>query len=570
MRADNYSANEQASINCWLLLQPSNRMEWRSPASKGSAHRSSRSTSAGRWIFLLLLLSFLSYASLLLVWSRDSLSTPPNRTPLRSENGTQLIQVKALPMADPKERTFRCIGWRAAMDCTPFGPRDPSRDLPCSRTVYNSDAGYCEVEDTRTGEHFRVMRRHCTGIPHAARFRCDDALAFVDFRKKARKAVEKALVPGFALPNVVMDGGEQPKDGVIIVVYPKQVASAYALIRTLRKVLKCKLPIELWYCPQELYGFPGPLTPLKHLVDSDSTITFHKIEDTRAMGFGAKVFSIYNSLLDRVLFLDADNFPVRDPSSLFDSPEFETTGAVFWPDYWHPENTIFNIHVKSMLWELLDTPFVDMFEQESGQLLIDRRRHAAPMKLAFFYMFHRPNFFNKLKVAHGDKDLFRFAWLKLEAPFHMVQTPPAVGGKVINDMFCGMTMAQHDLEGNVLFLHRNQFKLTGKPAGLKKREAPEVDGLPDPVIWTHLLSFNRSYETEHYVIDTYRAQPAFPKSQSCFGKRKLGNDPHFTSQNFSTMSFADLENTIRQFSVDAVGLLPATHNVDTIRLRLAE
>lgn len=39
-----------------------------------------------------------------------------------------------------------------------------------------------------------------------------------------------------------------------------------------------------------------------------------------------------------------------------------------------------------------------------------------------------------------------------------------------------MTMAQHDLEGNVLFLHRNQFKLTGKLAGLKKREAPVADG----------------------------------------------------------------------------------------------
>lgn len=181
--------------------------------------------------------------------------------------------------------------------------------------------------------------------------------------------------------------------------------------------------------PQELYSFPGPLTPLHHLADSDDQISFHKIDDTRAMGFGAKVYSIYHSTLDRVLFLDADNFPVRDPSSLFHSSEFERTGAVIWPDYWHPNHTIFNIHEKSMLWELLDMPYADMFEQESGQLLIDRRRHAAPMKLAFFYMFHRPNFFQELKVAHGDKDLFRFAWLKLEAPFHMAQTPPAVAGK---------------------------------------------------------------------------------------------------------------------------------------------
>ncbi|GMF20801.1 unnamed protein product [Phytophthora fragariaefolia] len=466
-------------------------------------------------------------------------------------------------MGDTVERSLRCIGWRATLDCTPFRPRDPRKDQPCSRMVYNSNAGYCEVEDINTGEHFRVMRRHCTSLFHAARLRCEDALAFVDFRVKARKAVAKALVPGFALPHVDSSGEETPRDGIVIVVYPKLVASAYALIRSLRE-MGCMLPIQLWYCPQELYSFPGPLTPLQHLADSDPGITFHKIDDMRAMGFGAKVYSIYHSTLDRVLFLDADNFPVRDPSPLFHSAEFEHTGALFWPDFWHPKHTIFNIHEKSMLWELLDMPYADMFEQESGQLLIDRRRHAAPMKLAFFYMFHRPNYFKKLKVAHGDKDLFRFAWLKLDAPFHMVQAPPAVAGKVIADLFCGMTMAQHDLRGNVLFLHRNQFKLTGKLAGLKKREAPVADGLPDPVIWTHLLSFNRTYAMEHYVIDTYRAEPAFPKSQSCFGKRKLDKDPHFFPQAFSEFNFASLENKVRKLAVEAIDLLPLSHNTDTI------
>ncbi|KAE8886354.1 hypothetical protein PF005_g9927 [Phytophthora fragariae] len=455
-------------------------MEWRSSActkvsARDASASSPRRSSAGRWLLYLLLLSVASSSSLLLVWSSAPLS--PFRSPLNGSELTQTGKLSALPMGDTVERNLRCIGWRATLDCTPFGPRDPLRDQPCGRTVGDSGAGYCEVEDADTGEHFRVMRRHCTSLFHAVRLRCDDALAFVDFRVKARKAVAKALAPGFALPNVVDGGGKTPRDGVVIVVYPRLVASAYALIRTLRET-GSKLPIQLWYCPQELYSFPGPLTPLQHLADSDPELSFHKIDDTRAMGFGAKVYSIYHSTLDRVLFLDADNFPVRDPTSLFNSAEFERTGAVFWPDYWHPKHSIFNIHEKSMLWELLDMPYADMFEQESGQLLIDRRRHAAPMKLAFFYMFHRPNFFQKLQVAHGDKDLFRFAWLKLEAPFHMILTPPAVAGKVVDDLFCGMTMAQHDLEGDVLFLHRNQFKLTGKLAGLKKERCQRPMDFP--------------------------------------------------------------------------------------------
>ncbi|ETI55283.1 hypothetical protein F443_02024 [Phytophthora nicotianae P1569] len=106
-------------------------------------------------------------------------------------------------------------------------------------------------------------------------------------------------------------------------------------------------------------------------------------------------------------------------------------------------------------------PFMDMFEQESGQLLIDRRRHAAPLDLLRFFTFHRPNPFVQLKLVWGDKDLFRLAWLKLDVPFFMIQSPPAVAGKAINGSLCGMTMVQYDAQGEVLFLHRNSNKLTG-------------------------------------------------------------------------------------------------------------
>uniref|UniRef100_H3GDI9 Nucleotide-diphospho-sugar transferase n=1 Tax=Phytophthora ramorum TaxID=164328 RepID=H3GDI9_PHYRM len=170
------------------------------------------------------------------------------------------------------------------------------------------------------------------------------------------------------------------------------------------------------------------LVPLKQLANDTSIgqISFHEIIDPVAKRFVAKIHAIYHSSFDRVLFLDADNVPVRDPSFLFDSPEFVKTGALFWPDFWHPTSTMFGLHNKSLLWELLDVNFVDMFEQESGQLVVDRRRHAAPLELVLFYATHEPNFFVHYKLAWGDKDLFRLAWLKLNSTFHMIETPPAM------------------------------------------------------------------------------------------------------------------------------------------------
>ncbi|OWZ10220.1 hypothetical protein PHMEG_00016960 [Phytophthora megakarya] len=123
------------------------------------------------------------------------------------------------------------------------------------------------------------------------------------------------------------------------------------------------------------------------------------------------------------MFLDAENSPVRGPSFLFETPRFVKMGTVFWPNYWHPKNTMFYINPDSLLWQLLDMPFIDMFEQESGQLVIDRRRHAAPLHLTLFYAFH----------PRGDTDLFRFAWLNLDFPFFTMESPSAIAGAYVVD-----------------------------------------------------------------------------------------------------------------------------------------
>ncbi|OWZ03394.1 hypothetical protein PHMEG_00024885, partial [Phytophthora megakarya] len=286
----------------------------------------------------------------------------------------------------------------------------------------------------------------------------------------------------------------------------------------------------------------------------------------------SKVFAIYNSYFDRILFLDADNVPVRDPSFLFTTPEFKATGAIFWPDYWHPRRTLFNLHDLSMLWELLDTPFIDMMEQESGQLLVDRTRHAAPLELVYFYSFYEPNFFEKLDVIYGDKDLFRLAWMKLETPFHMIKALPAMAGREINGSFCGMTMVQHDTKGDVLFLHRNQHKLTGERDEKMEKAAfentvvppekalgaPQADGYPDPVLWTHIQSFGKNANHKLYTIDAYRADPQFPQWQPCYGRRYVAKERVFELREFSNYSFARIETDIRHFAFEAAQLQNAT------------
>ncbi|RLN48830.1 hypothetical protein BBJ29_005858 [Phytophthora kernoviae] len=464
------------------------------------------------------------------------------------------------------ERRFKCIGWRATANCQSDGPRIPEHDRPCTKTVPTGQAGYCELRDEDSGELFRVARRTCDeAVGKAALFRCLEAPRFANFHVLTHKVMQRALKPGFMLPNMV-EGQSEPRDGIVMVVYPKIVPSAYASIRVLREVLGCRLPIEIWFRPDEMRKVTASSDPLRQLAAND-TIEFREIDDPLAIEFATKVFAIYHSTFDRVLFLDSDNVPVRDPSFLFQSAEFIEAGAVFWPDFWQPSHTLFNLHKDSLLWELLQIPFVDMFEQESGQVLIDRRRHGAPLEIVHFFTFHRPNPFVQLKLVWGDKDLFRLAWLKLQAPFHMIETPLAVAGKAINGYFCGMTMVQHDAQGNVLFLHRNSHKLTGgriqNPADKKtesirgkrwsmedsqqvEASATRSEGYPDPAIWTHLLSFHSSSPRTKYEIETYHAEPEFSKDQICYGQHRLGANKYFYVQDIADMNFSGMETDLRR------------------------
>ncbi|CAI5740554.1 unnamed protein product [Hyaloperonospora brassicae] len=514
-----------------------------------------------------------------------------------------------LSKGETTPRNLTCLSWKATDECSPFGPRNPEKDLGCFDAIPFGESGYCEVEDMETGEHLQAMRLYCSSSHWDRKFGCSAAADFTNFHYKARKATENARVSGFRLPNIpgeLIEGQKEgQRDGVVMVVYPKLVPSAYATVWTLRKVLKCQLPIEIWYLDTEFENKQDAMKPLKALAVNNeiSIITLRKIMDRHASGFRAKVFAIYNSHFERILFLDADNVPSRDPSFLFSSPEFVENGAVFWPDFWHPGHTIFNINNQSILWELLDMPFIDMFEQESGQILIDRRRHAEALELVKFYTFYQPSYFDQMKLVHGDKDLFRLAWLKLDASFHMIKTPPAIAGKIVNGTFCGLTMVQHDAQGNVLFLHRNSHKLMGESlrgqmnyksraiAWSKKKtemrqkfrqegkkvpdwsemksifqteeipaptlEAPEPDGYPDSVVWTHLLSFNNTYEQENYHVMTYNAYPDFPRLQNCYGQRNVSKAEHFYTQNVTDLPFAGLEAELRRFAAEAVEIKQA-------------
>jgi hypothetical protein len=229
--------------------------------------------------------------------------------------------------------------------------------------------------------------------------------------------------------------------GIVVVAGGARIfTNAYVLLRVLRHTLGSTLPVELWHfgAAEISPAMAALVEPLGvRLVDANPLIaaTGAAIRD----GWQLKSFALVHSRFAEVLLLDADQVPVTDPAACFDWPEYAETGAIFWPD-------MIDLRRDNAVWDLLGLPPVPGPSLESGQLLVDRRRHAAPLRAALKLNEAADDLY---QLIYGDKDTYLLAWHLLGAPYAQVPHRP------FSDDF---VLVQRDFAGTPLFQHRTQAK----------------------------------------------------------------------------------------------------------------
>ncbi|EQC38832.1 hypothetical protein SDRG_03790 [Saprolegnia diclina VS20] len=379
--------------------------------------------------------------------------------------------------------------------------------------------GYCELRDDATNETIRTMYTSC-GTLTGRQFSCALAAQYASYGHDA-STFFYALNTSYVASR-----------GIVFSVHPSALASAYASIAHLR-ALNCSLPIEVWHRPDELPRDNAILQALHTTLHVQVRPIFHPL----ATRFYSKIYAVLHSAFESVLLLDCDNFAIHDPAYLFSTPAFQSNGAIFWPDYWRPGHTCFNIDGYSQLWDLLGINFVDMFEQESGQVLLNKTMAEPALHVLAFFALYEPRFLTNFGMVYGDKDLFRLAWLKANVPFHMIGRPPGSLGKLdrVDRSFCGSTMVQHDPSGDVIFLHRNTVKLSGCRA--------------DAFVWETLQDFRfGDVHLARYLPAGYVLRDA-----TCFGVREPSSDL-YTMTTIRQSPFAHLEGTLYRFAREAMKL----------------
>jgi hypothetical protein len=154
-----------------------------------------------------------------------------------------------------------------------------------------------------------------------------------------------------------------------------------------------------------------------------------------------KPYAILQSSFREVMLLDADNVPVVDPEFLFDTPQFQSSGAIFWPDYPAGQTP------RAMaVWRSCGLRPPKEPEFETGQLVVDKRRCWRALRLSMWFNENSDFYYQHL---HGDKETFHLAFRKMRKSYSLVAKPiHSLEG----------TMCQHDFEGRRVFQHRNMDK----------------------------------------------------------------------------------------------------------------
>ncbi|KIW63747.1 hypothetical protein PV04_08726 [Phialophora macrospora] len=211
--------------------------------------------------------------------------------------------------------------------------------------------------------------------------------------------------------------------GIVLTAGDDQAPFLLTTIPTFRN-LGCDLPIEIMYLGDSDLSedYRSDLESLDGVVTRDIAQMVND-EGWKLAGWAAKPFAILHSSFREVIFIDADSLFFVNPSTLFDDPGYQKTGALFFRD-----RLIMPEKKKRWLQQILPKPISRQVKQsrmwtgdsghmqESGVVVVDKWRHF--IALLFVTRMNGPDRDgNKdegrvgvYDMVYGDKETFWLGW----------------------------------------------------------------------------------------------------------------------------------------------------------------
>lgn len=190
--------------------------------------------------------------------------------------------------------------------------------------------------------------------------------------------------------------GDCSGSGVIICGGGRYERYALAVARCVRS-LDPALPVEVWALHSKEIKNPSAFEATGAKLQF-CDLFFDKTPMRRFSGWHSKVYAILNSKLQNVLFLDADCFPTAEGLQLLRHQHFLQFGSIFFTDVKKCHATDEGYAAAGLLPPRKMRPAVQ--EWETGQFLVDKKRHWGALQLANWMAEHDDSWW---RLGHGDK-----------------------------------------------------------------------------------------------------------------------------------------------------------------------
>lgn len=189
----------------------------------------------------------------------------------------------------------------------------------------------------------------------------------------------------------------------------------------MRRRIGCQLPVEVIQpaFDQDQLVCEHILRPL-----NARCISLHKdVAAELENGYQAKIWAVLQSTFQHVLFLDADAFPITDPTPIFSSQNYTNAGLVVMRDFWNP---VVSEHFYRML--NISVPEPPPHSTESGVFWVNKGTHAKMLMINAYINLYGPERWYRLlaqgSLGEGDKETLIASAMIAKEPYF--QTPTSV------------------------------------------------------------------------------------------------------------------------------------------------
>lgn len=230
--------------------------------------------------------------------------------------------------------------------------------------------------------------------------------------------------------------------GIVMVMNDTTVISGALTIIILRRN-GCKLPVQVFYAGDDLTD------QNRKCIEDIPGVTIKSLSQKLELplealrGTQARVYALIYSSFQEVLLIEPDVLFFRNPDYLFNDPNYQTTGALFWKDrkiqsYW--DKKVYDWTRKLISYRKGDNRILDKKGgnyQSRDLLIFNKESHVKTMEKLWVITKEWETVYNYIP---GDKESYWIASELAKDNYAFIDYYPGVIGEVHMDLICGHTL----------------------------------------------------------------------------------------------------------------------------------